>query len=221
MAKRLAPPERIDADPRFAAASAILRTLEDGMRQIDREADALRVEDHLARQPGDARAPMMRERLKQLRSDTGRPAAPASSSDMPASVSAALELLHGTRAPRRDRRAALRQLEEDRAVIHEGIIAQTVVVDSLRDELSTALARRLTDQHRELVLAQYRAAQSLSAATAAEMALRREVTAAGFIWKPELLPAPVLRSALLVGTESDFDSEISRTRRQLEELKIL
>jgi hypothetical protein len=51
------PIERIDADERYAAAASILRTLENGVSEIQGEIDALRIEDELAHRPQDHRLP--------------------------------------------------------------------------------------------------------------------------------------------------------------------
>jgi hypothetical protein len=45
LARKTTPLEPIETDQRFAAAAAILRVLTEGLQQIDREADALRIEN--------------------------------------------------------------------------------------------------------------------------------------------------------------------------------
>jgi hypothetical protein len=221
MAKKLTVDGRIDANQRFAAASSILRVLEEGLWQNERERDALAIEDHLSRRPNDPRAEVMRERLRKHRG-AQKPEAPAAEPDMPRPVVAALELLRaGARPTRVDRKALIAQLEDDADVLREAIIAQTAVVDAIRSELSGELAVRLKSEYKALVVAQYRAAQALAAATDAEREFRRAVIEAGFIWRTDLLSAPLLRSALILGSERDFDSDVSRMRRALEQQKVL
>jgi hypothetical protein len=228
MARKTTPLEPIETDQRFAAAAAILHTLEEGLRQIDREADALRVEDYLENISNkgirDPRAPILQKRVKEHRAASGREkAAEAAPSANPVSaVDVALDLVRaGRRTTRRDRTGAVAQLENDRVVVREGIFAQQAVVDDLRGKISFEVAQRLKESHRELILAQYRAAQALAAATDAEREFRRQVSSAGYSWRADITPALTLRAALILGSEAAWDSEISRARRVLEELKVL
>jgi hypothetical protein len=218
------PLERIDSNPLFAAAAGILRTLEDGLQQIEREADALRIEEHLAHKPSDPRAGVLQERLKKHRGAAPQKVAePTAEADLPPTVAAALEVICGGSRPARrlGRKALIEQAEDDAARVREAILAQQTVVDGIRNELSGELASRGTPQHRELVLAIYRAAQALAAATDAEREFRRTVVDAGYVWRTDLLPALTMRSALILGSEADWDSEISRARRLLEEVMVL
>lgn len=215
--------ERIETHERSANASAVLRTLEHGMERIERDIDALRIEEHLARQPKDPRAPTLRARLAEHRANAPPKAQPAPApGSVPPIVSSALELLGGARPPRRvDRRKLIAQLEEDRELVREAIYAQQPIVDAIRDELSVDAARRFLKQHQGLVVAQYRAAQAFAAATDALGDFALAFTASGYCWRADLLPAPNMRAALLLGSERDFDSEVRRTGRQLEEANAL
>jgi hypothetical protein len=210
--------------PRFAEATTILRTLESGYAAIEGEVDALRIEGYLARQPKGQRAEVLRNRLKGHRAVNPDKHAPAPiPKDLAPTVAAAMELLNaGVRPVRRDRKALIAQLEEDRDLLARAVREQQGVVDGLRDELSAQAAERLKAQHRELVLAQFRAAQQFAAATDALKELQRFVVVeGGYLWRADLLPAPSSRGALVLGSEIDFDSDVSRMRRLLEELTIL
>ena len=212
----------IAADPAFAAAALTLRVLTDGLARIEGEANALRIEDYLRRQPKDPRAADLHARLKHR--VAAKPAAeqPKSGSDAPPAVIAALALLQvGPAALRRpDTAKQIAGLEDNANVLREGIMAQQQVVDELRSELSGSLAGRLREQHRALVLAAFRAAQSFAASVDDLRRFRSDVITAGYTFRSDILPEPLLRSALILGSETD-DSEISRTRRLLEEWKIL
>jgi hypothetical protein len=225
--------ERIDSSPRFATAAAILRTLQEGQRTIESRLDALRVEERLAFASTETSTQRLRmqQRLKELRA-AAPPTSAASAkpdSQLPAAVSAALELLRtgispargDARRTRKDFAQDRERLEDDREIVHRAVVLQQSAVDALRGELSCELARELLPAHRELVLAQFRAAQQLAATTDAEMEFRRKVTEAGYTWRDDLLRAPALRSALILGSESYFDSEVGRMRRQLEEWEVL
>jgi hypothetical protein len=230
--------EPLESDERAARAFCILHTLQHGLDAIDAEIDALRIEEHLGLQKTiedqrgrvrgnklrlNSRNAALRARLAKHRATVPAPnAEEPPAGELPASVAAALEIIRGSRPPSRvSRQKLIEQLENDKDVIRAAIIAQTTVVDALRDELSSALAARLVSKHRELTLAIFRSAQAFAAASDAEAEFRRAVVDAGFTWREDLLRGPQLRAALVLGSESTFDSDISRARRALEELKIL
>jgi hypothetical protein len=213
--------EPIGANLRFSDAASVLRALQEGLQRLESEKAWLEAEQYLSRLPGDKRAKSARDRLAKLR-PVGANTPDPTPVELPLAVATALELVrHGTRPPRRDPQAAIQQCETDATLVRDAICAWQPVVDGIRDELSSEVAQRLKASHRELVLRQYRSLQVLAAATDAERAFHRSITDAGYIFRHDVLVAPTLRSALLVGSESDFDSEVSRTRRLLEELKLL
>lgn len=216
----------------YAEAATIMRTLENGLDAIEREADALRIERHLnieeRRGGGRAKQRNSRNTDLQARLDKHRTKVPAEKADEPAhgklrpTVAEALEIIRGSRpATRVDPNALIAQLDADGAVVRKAIMMQQAAVDELRNELSGEMARRLVPDHRKRVLAQFRAAQDFAAATDAEAEFRKSVIDAGYTWRADLLEGPQLRAALVLGSESTFDSDISRARRMLEELKIL
>jgi hypothetical protein len=225
---------RLDADPAYAEAAAVLRVLQDGLSAIERDRDSAVVEDHLRRSPSDSHAGALRARLKANRSASPPPAQVAgNSSKSPAAVAEALELLKAgadrravlagisARPARPDHRQVIADLEENAAVIRAGIAAQQRVIDSIRGSASAALADRLRAGHRDLVLKQFRAAQHFAAATDALRQLRSEILAAGFEFRSDVLPEPTSRAALILGSESDWNSEVNGLRRLLEELGII
>jgi hypothetical protein len=214
----IAPIEQNDV---VAPQMAVLRTLTEAEQSAEHEIDSVRVEDFLLKRPKDPRAPELRARVKRNRARATTNVDPPSASDAPAAVIAALQLLRGTRPARLSAQARIEQIDNDLAVLREGRMAQQAVVDAIKAELSHQLAKRLQADHRALVLAQFRALQALAATTDAERLFRATVTNAGYLWREDLLPAPVLRSALIAGSEAEHDSEVSRTRRLLEEWKIV
>jgi hypothetical protein len=191
----------ITEDKRYSAAAAILRTLEGGLRDIDGELDALRIEQHLST-PGagdrrgriSPRGAALQARISAHRAKR-KPAGPTAPApcELAAGVAEVLAIISGTRPqPGVDRKQLIKQLETDRAVIHSATIAQQAVVDALRGELSAALATRLQKEHRELLLKIFRAAQALAAASDAEQELRKSVIDGGFLWRADLLNGPQL-----------------------------
>ena len=206
----------------FTEATGKLRYLEAGLAQIQNQIDTLQIERYLAVKPNDRKA---REQLSKRKASMPQNEVPASAKkDEPAAVTAALDLLRGPKtAIRLDRDATIRQLEDDASIVGAAISAQREIVDDIREALSVDTMRRLSDAHRKLVLQQFRCAQQLAAATDALLSLRSDVASAGYSWRPDLLPEPPMRSALILGSESGLaqDTEICRTRRLLEEWKIL
>lgn len=231
----------ISANPRFAAASAIMVRLTAGLSALDREIDALRIEQHLgtlgAESARTLRNQDLRERLDRHRAaspkEKPKPQAAPAADDLPAPVVVALEALDaGARARRSEKlaeleylragaRAEVDLLEADRVVVQRAIVAQQEVLDRLRDELSAQVAEHRKAAKRERVLAVFRAAQQFAGAIDAERDFDRESAEAGYTPRPDLLPTITLRSALVLGSERFFDSEISRVRRLLEEMKAL
>lgn len=221
-AKPRFPIKRIDTNERLVKAVSVLSLLEQGLRRVELEKSWLEVEQWLARQPKDKRALERREQLSKLRTPAPK-TADLTPGDLPAAVREALELLNsGTRPRRQDREAAIAALELDAVTIREAIESWTPVVEGIRSELVVAQAKHDRKQHDALVLAAFRAEQAASAAQDALAEFRRSRIEAGYTpWRADLLPSPVSREALIRGSESDFDSEISRRRRLLEDLKIL
>ena len=212
----------IAENKRYADAVTILRMLETGQQQIREAADALRIDDYLLRRPQDPRAAELKARLKKHQAATPQKA-PESTSDLPPAVVTALQLLtDGKRPAIRNRRSEIARLEADEALVEEAIRAQRPIVDSIRGELIVAQAGKDRAAHDTLVLAQYRAAQALASATDALAHFRSSRLVAGYApWPFDLLPEPLMRAAVTLGSEDQWDSEICRVRRALEELKIL
>jgi hypothetical protein len=233
---RLAPPrsklkgvEPITTNARFNAELSRLRDLEKGQRRLEREISRLRAERHLERRPNDKRALAALKALESRAAEDGEAstATPAGASESPApsAVTEAFDIINDSTPaaspPPVDRNERADRLEKRLPKLLKGIRAQSELVEQLRYELSVELASRLKAHQRAAALAIFRAAQALAAAVDSEEALRATVLENGFLWLPELLPSPKLHSALVLGSETDPGSEISRVRRLLEDLKVL
>ena len=215
--------------PEYKAAATVQQTLQAGLTALEQEKLALEIEYALPKAaPKAERTKLMTERLTAHRAKIPRSIEPVPP-DVPRPVYLALEVIEGgtklevvrARRDREDLVAMIARVAADCRTVQTGIIAQTTVLDEIRDRLSFETATRLKAEHRSLIVQQYRAAQALSATTSAEQAFHRAVTDAGYGWRPDVLPAPAMRAALMIGDESIWDSEISRTRRILEELKVI
>jgi hypothetical protein len=216
--------DRLDTDPLYATEAATLRVLTDGLTRIERESDVLRLEEHLQRSPDGPRSGILRDRLKKQRGAPKKPAEAATlTAGSPAEVTAALALVHtGAQVERRvDRPKQIQRLEDDAAVVRAGIMQQQQIVDEIRGTASAALAGKLREEHRGVVLQQFRTLQAAAAAHDELRQFRSSFLSAGFEFRSDLLPEPMVRAAMILGSEADHDSEISRTRRLLEGLKIL
>jgi hypothetical protein len=233
---KLAPPrekvkgiEPITTNTRFNAELSRLLDLEKGKRRFEREISRLRAAHHLERRPNDKRALAVLKALESRAAEDGEesPATPPGASENPApsAVTEAFDIINDSMPPPApppvDRNELADRLEKRLPTLLKGIRAQTELVEQLRHELSVEQAQRVKPQQRAAVLAIFRAAQALAAAVDSEEALRATVLNAGFLWLPELLPSPKLHSALVLGSETDPGSEISRVRRLLEDLKVL
>jgi hypothetical protein len=203
----------------------ITRTLQDGDYGLLRQLDILELEDHVGnvdKFKHDPRRAVHLARLAKLRATMPQKAAGPVSADHPAAVLAGLELLRSKVPVRRvDTRALKAQLRDGRGVLREALFAQHAVDLEIRDRLSMELAKKKAAEHRALVVTQFRAAQQLAAATDAIRNFHRAISEAGYMSRPDLLPAPSSRGALILGSESDFDSEITKMRQTLEELKAI
>jgi hypothetical protein len=230
MAKKPIPLESIDSNPRYAPAAAILRTLQEGMQEIQQETDVLRIEAYLGGQAAalqgsdNQQTKDLRERVKKHRAKAP-PRKPESTVEtgLPAAIAAALELLRiGTRPPRRDLRALIAQLEEDHGIVHAAVIEQNAIVDSIRNELVAEQATRDQEPWNALQLRKFRALQVVTALADEEADFRQARVGAGFVpWRSDLLPTIGSRPMLVLGSEREWDSEISRMRRQLEEQRLI
>jgi len=209
-----------EEDPRFAPAINDLRALKNGLRAIENELEALRIDNHLQYRPLDPRAALMKQRREKHRSTVPpKPEVEASASALAPDVAAALALIRdGSRpAPRIGRQAAIEQLEKDRALVEKAIYVQTPIVDELRGEFEVDLVKRVKAQYAAMSLRLFRAQQTAAAITDEKLAFRQAFVATGARWREDLLPSPSLGSALVLGSEDEWDSEISRARRFLED----
>ncbi|HVA41671.1 MAG TPA: hypothetical protein VNF49_13465 [Candidatus Binataceae bacterium] len=217
-------------DPAYAEAAALLVAFRDQLALIERDRLIVDFEQHLAgRAPesdGEANA-QIRVRLAGLRAaaqgSAPAPVAPKSNAAAPsAAVAAGLAVLAGESVPvPPDHAARVGKLDRDHAAIRAAITAQTDVVDQLAGELTLRYATELRPAWDALQLEMYRAAQELSRSAARVRDFRAAIVAAGIGSRSDVLAMPNIRSPLILGSESQYDSEISGWRRILETQGIL
>jgi hypothetical protein len=68
----------------------------------------------------------------------------------------------------------------------------------------------------------YRASQTFARAIAAERQFRSAITSAGYLARPDLTPHPhVAGAGLVLGSETEWGSQISEFRRYLEGRRLI
>lgn len=230
--------EPIENDQRCAVKAQTLRVLEHGLTAIEAEIDAINIEWHLGQQKTaedpqgrvrenklrlNSRNAQLQAKLTAHRAKVPLKAEETAPGELPATVSHALAIIQGSRpATRVDHKTLIKQLEDDRDAIRAAIFVQAPLVAAIRDELIAE--RSLQDQEawRAIQLRKFRALQAVAAIRDEENDFRRARVDAGYTpWRSDLLPEFASRPMLVLGSERDWDSEISRMRVALEEQSIL
>lgn len=223
---------RIYDDPAYAEAVALLTAFQRRLAAIERDRMIITYElDFAGRQaePASTTDSMLRARwaalVAEAAAEGSAPVAPAAAAKAPApsaAIAAAQALLAGEPVPvAPDHRARMVQIDRDHTLIRAAIFEQAEIVDQIAAELTFQYAKQLQPAWNALQLEMYRAAQELSRSTARVRAFRSAITAAGIGSRSDILSMPNVRSPLILGNESQYDSEISGWRRILENMGIL
>ncbi len=227
----------IESDKRIIDGREDLRKLNAGFAETKNKIDSLSIETHLgaraqpvpraadkAKRPAVTRDDLLRDRLAKNRAQAApaKKVAQPSSGERPYAVARALEIIENPAAapPALDNRALLKQLKSDLDEISVGIAAQTRIVNGLMEELKHSQAIKDQGPWFELQLRKFRAYQAAIAIHEEENEFMKSRFAEGFMpWRGDLLPELACRVKLVLGTErtDDYNSEISRLRRALEE----
>lgn len=214
-------------DPEFAKAAALLAALSARYDLVKDVISLVELEEYLRPRAFDPRSPTdieMRHRLRFLRAKvkTAEAFEPASAAGRP-EIEKALRLLEGADVPAPITPAAkLEQCRRQMAVLDEALRAQNEILEEIRARKALELAHRLARRNDELLVAHYRAAQELARTTAAVRELHAEILMAGYgPPRSDVMPAFLTRGALLLGSESDWNSDVAVVRRQLEQRGIL
>ena len=206
----------ITDDAAFARAGDLLTALKAQLVEAERAVKIAELEPWAGRGSKADQANVAHQ-LRRLRAEQAtvapNPKAPA--------LDRAIDLIFGKRAPAATPADDTAQARQDIDTLGEAIGAQSEIVENLRGELSLAMAKQLSSEHRARVLALYRAAQALVRARDAETDLHSDLIAAGYIYRADILPNFNLGGAYAIGSESTWDSQISTLRRTLEERGVL
>ncbi len=209
--------------PEGEAELRVLRTLEDALASTEREIDSATCDEYLRGHPQDKQARARRAQLDAtLDAKEDNPPRSPDAGSRPPEVLAALAIAIGPQPPSAEPFAdKIGRLREKVATLRAGIVVQTPVVDRVNDELSRKVALKVQTEHKSQILAIFRAAQALAAAVDAERATRHAVAELGFAWRQDICRVAIPAGATRLGSERNFDSDISRCRRQLEDWKYL
>jgi hypothetical protein len=214
-------------DPTFAAAAELLSAFRTRLERLNRERMRLILERELDGKPVDPKSETdatLRRRLAALRADPPLlpHALPAMPGATPPAIALGLEVLAGNAiTPPPDHAARMREIDRQIDALGPAINEQGAVCDALADELTLRYARQLKPAWDALQLEMYRAAKELSRATRRVQDFRVAITGAGIRSRTDILAMPNVRAPLVLGDETNFDSEISGWRRILERLGIL
>jgi hypothetical protein len=221
---------RLADDPEYAAAATLLAAFHARLGRINAGREALGYEAHFERR-GDPREDsdqdrFLRERWMALRKASEEPeplSRPLDKAPAPSpAIAAGLKVLGGeavTTTP--DRATRLAELDRLAAILGDAIREQTEIRDEIAGRLSRRYSEQLAPGWNAAQLAMYRAAQELARTAEQVRDLRWRMTDAGIQPPSDLIKMPPVRAPLFLGSETDWNSEISGWRRLLEEWSIL
>jgi hypothetical protein len=217
-------------DEDYAAAVALLAALRARDERRQQELDRLALEGAFESKPNGAadgpRDKTLRERLSKLQAledywhQESTDPAPL---NIPApALARGLELLRGGDAlPEMSRQERLDRLHREGLVLDDAIRFQAGVVDEVRDAKSYRMCLSLKAHHDAVLLTFYRAAQALAAITDREREFRSAVIMAGYEVRPDLIGPPFISAPLMLGSERQYDSQISTYRRHLQDQGVI
>jgi len=216
-------------DAEYAAAVKLLTALKARETRRQEELERLALESHFENRPNGTsdgpRDARLRERLTKLQA---LPAYwrgnddPAPLDIPPVALARGVALLRGEDvSPEMSRAERLARLHREGQTLDEAIRHQDGVVERRRGDLSHEVCQGLKAHHDTVLLEFYRAAQALSAITDKEREFRAAVLMAGYEISPHVISPPFISAPLLLGSERQWDSQISAYRRFLEKMGVV
>jgi hypothetical protein len=216
---------RLSDDPEFSTAAALLSDFEGRLGWLNTEraridlAEFLRLKEPNPKSETDT---MLRARLATMNANAA--AAPASAvapgSPSPA-IAAGIAVLNGaTLPPESDHSTQRAALDRQITALNSAAIEQQEEVKRIAGELSFRYTKQLQPAWNQLQIEMYRAAQELARSAKRIRDFSSAINAAG-IQSNDVLVTPNVRSPLVLGDESIYDSEIRGWGRILERLEIL
>jgi hypothetical protein len=232
----------VDADPRIVPATDLLRAFQAKLEEVSRDREIAICEHFLRDKPvkpagmivdtklmtitdysQDTRQREMLAKLKRER-DRGTPTAPAPPDPDIASktILDGLAVIKGVPfVPPPAYAAQIAQFDRQIAALNAAISEQTKLIEDLRDELTYEYAQKLVPVWNELQREFFRSAQEMARNFDRVQQFRHRITQAGIRSRPDILGQPTVRAPLVLGSESEWDSEIRQWGRILEQNGIL
>jgi hypothetical protein len=219
---------RLADDPDYARAAELLAAFGERLHRLEREREHITLTAYLRDRPAGGNTgndDNLRAKLARLRDEpvpelvlVARGAALKPS----ATIARGLDVLHGIAIPPApDERTRLAEIDRQVQALGAAINEQTEILNGLADALTVKYARQLKPAWDALQVELFRDAQQLSRTARRVHELRREINVAGIRSCTAILSMPNVRTPLLLGDESTWDSEISGWRRILERLGII
>jgi hypothetical protein len=214
----------VRADPRLRGPLELLGAFETRQHLLERARLRLTYQHHFAgRLPSDdseADKPL-RARLRELERDP--PLQPTPARALPtasAAISRGLQILAGEKVEVAPTIAGqIVEIDRQLSALGAAISEQKEIVNAIAADLAVEYGKELLPTWNDAVLAMYRAAQELSRSTTRFRELRGACIANGI--RTEILRSPNVSAPLVLGDETDPQSQISFWRRTLEDWRVL
>ena len=214
----------VRADPRIRGPLELLGAFEQRYELLKRKRLSLTYEAHFAgRSPaddGDQDRPL-RAKLRELQSDP--PLHPIPTRELPTAspaIQRGLAILQGEKIePAPTIGEQITEIDQQLVALGSAISEQREDVDGQLANLAAEYGREVLPAWNAAVLEMYRAAQELSRSTTRFRELRARCIVSGI--RTELLRSPNVSAPLVLGDETDPQSQISFWRRTLEGWNVL
>jgi hypothetical protein len=213
-------------DPEFAAASEMLSVFNAHLERLQQEQTRLRLVEHFgSSKPGSDRPSdsHLRARLAELNklAPVSGPIPEGPKAPTPA-IAAALDVIRGVPVEQPpDMQAQMRAVEVRIDILSAARGEQLTILQQIKDRKTLEFSQMLSPQWNAMQLELYRAAQEFARVTDRVRAFRASINAAGIGSRSDLLLQPNVRAPLILGSESEWTSEISGWRRVLQTLRII
>jgi len=217
---------RLSDDPEYAAAAALLSDFEGRLEWLNAERARIDLAEFLRLKAPDPKSEtdkMLHARLATMNANAASApvSAVAPGSPSPA-IAAGIAVLNGaTPPPDADHRTQRTALDRQIDRLNSAAVEQQEEVKRIAGELTFRYAKQLQPAWNQLQIEMYRAAQELARSAKRIREFSSAINAAGIQSRTDILATPNVRSPLILGDESFYDSEISGWRRVLERMGIL
>jgi hypothetical protein len=216
----------LDQHPEYRRLATLHRAIRAALDDRQRRIDLLSIEAELARlgRPASGqRIALLREHAERLRLVTPEPKPEAPTPEgLSPTIARALLLVRGDAvAEPEDRESTAKRLRNEQRTLDAALREIDQMLDAVRAEQSRIVAEQVLPQHRAILRSVFDAAAALAAAVEAERRMYANILTMGYEGRPDILRRPALDGASRLGTLAEYESDISRFRRRLQEQGIL